>query len=423
MDIVVGGPHATYFPKECLKYADYVVLSHGIDGFRRILKNEVDKGIVELLKSEQFPISNRDDFYKNYPKHKKSPIKSIITQTGCPYSCNYCYNSSTLENIEGITKEQKQNMKNILSKSGKLFPKIVRSVDDIIEEIDDIKRVSPETQMIYFQDDVFVGMDYEWIKEFSRKFQGLGLNFHAQVRFEFANPKNYQTKEKLELMRKAGCTGLTVAIESANPIIRKEVLNRPMREDLMFDVLSYLDSLGYKVRTEQMLGLPCGATTKKTPINLEADLETLRLNVKLKEQTNLPTMAWASVFAPYRGTVIGNYCKQHGFYDGKGNDTPETFFQKSILNFPKQWIGPELLSKRKEYWLSSEEQESYKNRLQILRDFFDFFAETPKGDELAKEFLNKEGDSYNFNKEMQDFSFALSTSRRRHLYDNVLYEI
>ena len=191
----------------------------------------------------------------------------------------------------------------------------------------------------------------------------------------------------------------------------------------MFNVLGYLNTLGYKVRTEQMLGLPCGATGEETPVNLEADLKTLDLNVRLREQTGLPTMAWASIFAPYRGTIIGEYCNQHGFYEGGGNDVPETFFKRSVLNFPKRWVGSELSREKSEFWLTPKDQESYKNKLQILRDFFDFFAETPKGEELAKRFLEKEGKSYHLNEEMRDFSFALSTARRRHIYDHVLYEI
>ena len=37
--IIFGGPHATYFPQESLRYADYVVVSEGFNGFREILKD------------------------------------------------------------------------------------------------------------------------------------------------------------------------------------------------------------------------------------------------------------------------------------------------------------------------------------------------------------------------------------------------
>jgi hypothetical protein len=134
-------------------------------------------------------------------------------------------------------------------------------------------------------------------------------------------------------------------------------------------------------------------------------------------------MAWASIFAPYRGTKIGAYCDKHGFYHGGNQDTPETFFQRSILDFPKQWTGPSLSSDNPELWLPSEEQERYKDRLQILRDLFSVFAILPKGHKLAKRFLDHEGSAYKMTQDSRNFMFNLSTDTRRHLYDSYLYDI
>jgi radical SAM superfamily enzyme YgiQ (UPF0313 family) len=415
LKIAIGGPHPTYFPKESLRHADYVVLSEGLNSFRRILRDEAEPGIVHLIQREQFPISDRRDFYKENKSHGKSPIKSVIAETGCPFSCTYCYNSSTLDSIEdALTPQQKNSMSNVIGSSKRLFPKFSRSVDDIIAEIETIKKVSPETKMIYFQDDVF-GANRDWIWEFAKKYSKVGMPFHAQMRFENADPENPVSKERAYLLKEAGCTGLTFAIEAADPVIRKEVLNRNMKEDLMFNVLTNLNKLGYKVRTEQMLGLPYGATNQKTKINLDADIEILELNVRLKRETGLPTMAWASIFAPYRKTKIGDYCQKYGFYSGGNNDVPETFFQRSVLNFPKEWTGPSLKAEKKEYWLPKNELEDYKDNLQMLRDLFSFFAHMPEGDKLASKFLSLPKKEKSF--------FNLSTSMRRHLYDEVLYKL
>ncbi len=414
LKIILGGPHATYFPQESIRHADYVVLSEGFSSFRKILRNEVAPGIIHFSEKERFPIADREQFYSDHPKHGGSPIKSIITQTGCPYSCTYCYNSSTLEDIsDALTPEQTEEMKKALYPFRRLFPRTMRSVDDVVREAAEIKVISPSTELIYFQDDVFVGVDVDWIREFAEKFPPLGMAFHAQIRVEYADPRNPKNREKIEMIREAGCSGLTLAIESADPVIRKEVLNRNMKEELIFEVFEFLNSLGFMVRTEQMLGLPTGATTKKTRINLEADLETLELNVRLREATNLPTMAWASIFAPYRGTRIGSYCLRHGFYAGRNNDVPETFFERSVLNFPKHWVGPGLSPANKDFWLSEEEREQYKNNMQRLRDLFSVFALIPKGHKLAEKFLDQQDQSY----------AAFSQTTRRHLYDSVLYDL
>jgi len=409
--IIVGGPHATYFPQDAQQYADYVVVSEGFDSLRRILRGEADPGIVHLKKQEPVPLPDREDFYKENPGYRDNPIKNIITHIGCPYSCTYCYNSSRLERISSaLTPEQVEEMRPLLGRSQKLVPSANRSVDEVIKEIEDIQRVAPATSMIYFQDDIF-GENLPWLREFVKKFNSR-LTFHAQVRFEFVNPKNEVCKERAELMREAGCNGLTMAIESENPVIRKEVLNRHMSNELIFEVMEYLHKLGYAARTEQMVGLPRGATTIPTMVNLEADLATLEFNVKLREQTGLPTLAWASTLAPYKGTKIEEFCIRHGFYKGDGSDIPKEGYRvKSALNFPREWVGPSL-SLQKDAWLSAEEQEEYKGQLYLLMNYFSTFALMPKGHELARKFLRQ--------KDRSDFGF--STAVRYHLYDYALFQ-
>jgi len=421
IESIVGGPHATYFPKETKKFADYVVMSEGFNGLRKILKGGAKKGIIHLSKQEPFPQSERNAFYEKYEKHKKSPIKSIIVQTGCPYACTYCYNSSTFESIsQNLTAQQKNEMKNILSNSGgRLFPKSLRPVDDIISEIENIIKISPETKMIYFQDDVF-GANLDWLREFSKKYAP-NIPFHAQLRFEYANPKNDSGKERLELMKKSGCTGITLAIESSNNIIRKEILNRPMKNELIFDCIKYLSEMDYLVRTEQMIGLPTGATIEKTPINLELDLELLELNVKLRQEFNLPTIAWASTFAPYRGTKLAKYCDKHGFYKGNYEDIPPSFFKRSTLRFAKEWVGPKLSLNTPNYWMDPEKQKEHLNNLELLNNIFIYAARIKNGHKFAKNLIEQgyaQGGRIFLDK-MSD----LNTMTRRHIYDNELYSI
>src|SRR3989344_4164350 len=98
---VAGGHHATYFSKETLEHAHFVVKSEGLDQFRQILRGEADPGILgppifsqEEMKEiglrhqwehprRKFPLPDRKGFYLTFPEYAKSPIKSIITMTGC----------------------------------------------------------------------------------------------------------------------------------------------------------------------------------------------------------------------------------------------------------------------------------------------------------------------------------------------------
>jgi radical SAM superfamily enzyme YgiQ (UPF0313 family) len=161
-----------------------------------------------------------------------------------------------LEDIDlPISEEEICTMKHELGASRRLFPRTQRSVDEIIAEVQNIMKISPETNRIYFQDDIF-GTRLDRLEEFSKKYASINVPFHAQMRFEYLDPKKDHGKKRLDLLHKSGCDGLTFAIESAMPVIRSEVLNRKMSQELMFEVFEKLHPLGLRVRTEQMIGLP-----------------------------------------------------------------------------------------------------------------------------------------------------------------------
>lgn len=386
---VVGGPHPTYFPSESLKSADYVVMSEGFGAFKKILNGEVPPGILPMLSTERFPLPDRETFYRDYPEHARSKIKSIISMTGCPYTCTYCYNSSSPANIvDNLTPEIADQIAKTMGMGGRLFPHNVRSVDDVIEEAKDLKERWP-TSLIYFQDDVYGFDTKNWMKEFAERWpKEIGIPFHAQMRWEMT-----RSEERLDLLVKAGCSGLTLAIEAADAHIRNEVLDRPMRNQLIFDGMKAVVSRGLKIRTEQITALPYGATKMETPINLDADLSLVELNVKLRKSCGGPTMAWASTLVPYAGTKLGEYCTEYGHFDvTRNNEIKETFFERSIMRFPKKWIGPTLrdLKDDESVWLSEKELDRYRDQNVELRNLFNFFTSIPDGHVLARSYLEKD---------------------------------
>jgi radical SAM superfamily enzyme YgiQ (UPF0313 family) len=389
-EIVVGGPHATTFPEELQGHADYVVLSEGFNGLRRILRGEAERGVVPLTKMEKFPFPQREGFYDEYPQHRAEPSKYMITQTGCPFSCTYCYNSTTVDDVShALTTSQKEEMEGVLKSSGyRLFPKSQRTVEEVVNEGKDILRLSGDaTKIVFFQDDSF-GANLGWLREFSEAWgKEVGLPFHAMTRFEFIDPAKDSGKERADLMARAGCSGLTLAIENSNPIIRENLLNRKMDNDIMYRSFDYLGKLGLTARTFSILGLPYGVTPERTPINLDADLETLELNVKLREETGLPTIACASILVPYPRTAISDFCHKNKFYMGDFDDIHGiSYREETVLRHLNQWIGDRAPSK--EDWLNSEDQRGYHNKLLSLMRIFSSFGRLPEGHKRAREFLD-----------------------------------
>ena len=408
---IVGGPHPTYFPEDSKKYADFIVIGEGFNSFRKILRGEADKGIVHLTKTEPFPLPDRKSFYRENDSHNKNPIKNVITSVGCAFKCTHCYNSSNIREVKGFNVEQVKDMEQALS-SKRFFPYTQRNVDEVIEEIRILKEISPYTKMLFLEDDIF-GIDLDWLEKFADKYNSK-LPFHANMRFEFIDPSKEKGRKRLELLKRAGCNGLSLAIESGDETIRKEILNRNTPEELIFEVMHALKENDLRVRTYNMLGFPYGTTTTPTKMNLDADLQTLELNVRLKKETGLPTFAWASTLMPYPGTKIAQYCSKYGFYDENLDDLygDETYRINSVLGHLKKWVGPDENIKEQER-LPKEEQEKYKTQLNLLMNYFPIFAKIEKGHEFARRFLNQEDLS----------SAGINKAIRSHIYCYELFGI
>lgn len=296
--LVIGGPHATYFFDECAKHADWVVKASGFGFLQDILEGTLEPGVHFDRKgrSEPFPMPNRDLLYEAYPVYGKSPIKSMFCSVGCPYKCTYCY-APVFNSMHGG------------------FLLTTRPVDDLVKEAQAILTRWP-LSLIYFQDDVF-GFNPKWLTEFAQKWKSeVGVPFHAQMRLEMTQHDGGD--RRLDLFREAGCSGITLAIESGNVFLRDQVLFRHMPDDLILEGCRKIMDRGMTLRTEQILGVPFS--------DLETELQTLDLNARIN-----PTMPWASILSPYGGTAMGTISSTYGLYDGNNDDLLDNFFEASVL--------------------------------------------------------------------------------------------
>ncbi len=350
--VVVGGPHATYFAEDCLNHANAVVQGEGF-----LLVKDVILGKKEGLFKQELAVPSmlpkqlyREKLYLD-DRFVKNPIKNVMTSIGCPFRCSYCYNSQ-------------------YQKLYSHFKVRFLAVEDVVSECL-ILRNSYPLELIFFQDDYF-GYKVDWLREFCKEYKKyVNVPFHCQIRPEGV------TEERLGMLEKAGCCGITVALECTNERVRKELLKRNYSNKDVLAACLMIKAHGLRCRTEQMLGIP--ETT------IEDEIELLRWNVLTH-----PTIAWASTFVPYRGTELGEYCVEKGLYKGNNEDIPESFFARSVLNY-------------------SEER---KDQIEWMQYLFSIFAYIPIGYKLAEEFLKGE-------KTMEN----LFTLTRRHLYDKVLYEV
>jgi radical SAM superfamily enzyme YgiQ (UPF0313 family) len=295
-----GGPHPTFFPDFiaergvdaiCRGEADRVFLpflaSFGTDrmyatenfSFRlpdgTISENPLC-GLLEDL--DCLPLPDRGLLYARSPFLALSPIKTFMAGRGCPFNCAYCFNHAYHALYRG---------------KGAILR--TKSVNSVLREISSIVTEYPFT-FAKFHDDVF-GADRTWLTEFAERFpREVGAPFCCLV-----NPMMV-TDDYAALLSRAGCSSVSVAIESGDENRRREILNRPGDNATIIAACRRLKAYGMRVNTLNMVGLP-GETN--------ADImQTVELNRRAGAD-----YADATVFQPYPGTPIMDYCRDHGLLD------------------------------------------------------------------------------------------------------------
>lgn len=239
--IIWGGKHPTADPEECVKYADIVVLSEGEDTLFEIIDNMISgksydeikgtwvKKDGKIIKNPLRPIEmNLDRFLfpdyslKNkFVLDKKSarirPMESkdlaglrqwyptMITR-GCPNCCTFCTNSTDF----------------------RLRKMRARSIGNVIKEITEFLKISPDTEKIFFRDDCLSAMPLEFIKEFAKRWKK-EVNLPCSCSGVIANSDNF--KEKIKLLSDAGFINFKMGIQSGCERVRRFVFARVKETD------------------------------------------------------------------------------------------------------------------------------------------------------------------------------------------------
>ena len=333
---IFGGPHPTYFPEIintegvdaiCIGEGDYALL----DLAKKLERDEPHFSVENLWIKEdsiihknplrpvvnnldELPFPDRNLFSPYQPRSGLSPT-GVMTTRGCPYSCTYCFNKA---------------FRQLYSDSGKGNPTIRRrSVDNVIEELLELKSRYPATYFVFW-DDIFV-IYPDWIEEFTKKYKSkIGLPFNCNVRANLVNSKN------VKLLKEAGCNLVTMGLEAGNDYLRNTILKRNMTKDHIINAIELIKKEGIKIQTFNLIGIPKGS--------IETDLETLELNIKCKVG-----YAMCFIIQPYHRTELYNIAKEEGLLNQhfEGFDTMENpyGYHPPIDRDPKQKLMIENLHK------------------------------------------------------------------------------
>ncbi len=194
--------------------------------------------------------------YDFVDKKKYLYCNVIHTSRGCPFRCDFCYNS-------GVHRQF-----------------VNREIEDVIKEIKEIG-----TKHIMVVDDNFVG-DKEWTYAFLEELKPLKIKWNAAVSINAASDPKL-----LDLMKESGCQGLFIGFESINSDSIADVHKVQNHRDAYETAVREIHKRGMMINASFVFGLD--GDTKET------FQRTLDWIVKNKIET-----VTSHILTPYPGTAL-----------------------------------------------------------------------------------------------------------------------
>jgi anaerobic magnesium-protoporphyrin IX monomethyl ester cyclase len=306
--VSASGYHASATSDHCLKSGyDFVVVGecdYSILDLARYLSGELKgfpKGVVaknhKLIRRPL--IKNIDEL--PWPEREELPIRKyndpklygfnvvLISTRGCPWGCAFCTNP--------------------VYYGGPNFR--MRSSKDVVNEMEYIwKQYAPDE--IYFDDDNFA-VNEKHVADICREI----LKRKMKIRWNCMCDARI-SGNLMKLMKKSGCSGITIGAESADPKVIRN-LGKPITRE---DIKRFVDDCNkYKLKSHLCWVLGLRDSTK------DSDMETIKFALSLK----CFSMQFA-ICMPFPGTKMFDWCNTNDYLisnwkEIKGND-------RCIINYP-----------------------------------------------------------------------------------------
>jgi hopanoid biosynthesis associated radical SAM protein HpnJ len=229
-----------------------------------------------------------EDYFIGYLKH---PYISVYTGRGCKSRCTFCLWPQTVGGHRYRT----------------------RSVENVVAEIAEAKRLFPQVKEFFFDDDTFTD-DLPRAEAIAEGLGKLGVTWSC-------NAKANVPRETLEKLKAGGLRLLLVGYESGNQQILHNI-KKGMRVEVAERFTQDCHDLGIAIHGTFILGLP-GETH-------ETIEETINWACKINPHTIQVSLA-----APYPGTFLFNQAVENGWLDEKNAElVDEHGIQIAPLHYP-----------------------------------------------------------------------------------------
>lgn len=316
--ILFGGPHASFFPQVVLEEGvDIVCRGEGEGALLDILDAvDINKDLVgientsinqngELIHFPMRPLVDLDkmpfpdrDIYKDYSIIHDADMVTFMASRGCPFDCSFCFNKDMVNMVKGLGSWVR-----------------FRSVENMIEEIEIVQRTK-KISFIDFHDDTFI-LKRRWLLEFLEAYRKkFSIPFICNIRADLI------TLDTAKALKSAGCSRVSFGLECGDQDLRNLLLKKSLTDEQIRKAAAVLKQVNLPFFTFNMMGLPGES--------LEQAFKTLELNIEIGTQC-----AWASIFQPFPGTQLANYCLEKRFLKKPiSTDEPVDTHTTSLLSQP-----------------------------------------------------------------------------------------
>ena len=266
--VVAGGIHITAFPEEVKKYFDVISIGLAEKTWPDIIR-DFQEGKLKSTYSCDSEMKGSEIVSPGYyliDKKKYLYCNVVSASRGCPFQCDFCYNSS-----EAFKK---------------LY--INRPIIDVMADINTIGK-----RHVMFIDDNFIG-NPKWTLDFVRAIRPLHLKWNAAVSANIVD-----MHDLLDEMALSGCESLFIGFESLNESAIKNVHKGQNNIRKYETLVEEIHKRGIMINASFVFGLDDDdATTFQT---------TLDWIVKNKIET-----VTSHILTPYPGTKVYNEFIKNG---------------------------------------------------------------------------------------------------------------
>jgi magnesium-protoporphyrin IX monomethyl ester (oxidative) cyclase len=266
---------------------------------------------IENLDELPFPARHllpMEEYSKAVSPHsgiKRTPFASMITSRGCPARCTFC----VLRKIWGLAYR-------------------TRSPDNVLDEIEHLIK-EYGIREIHFEDDNLTADK----KRAMAIFDGIiKRKFNITWNCPSGTALFALDEELLTKMKESGCYSISIAIESGNKDVLRNLMRKPINLDKAPRIVNAARELGLKIKGFFILGYP--RETKK------------QMQETVDFAANLG-LDWALFFiaTPIPGSELLEMCKKGNYLVNENLDYVKNFF---VSNIRTPEFTPEYVEKLRE---------------------------------------------------------------------------